>query len=161
MRPLPDCQKQRKPASAYREIPKRRYACRGCFRRLSIETNRELPFSASALTLYHSFQPVRAFIATSRSTRTGQKIDSCLLFRHPRKTHRERCPRLLLAASHPATARHEPVSDQRPDRQPAIGVTNLLPLDCRPRMIRDRHFANPLPHAAQLRRNLGAEFESS
>src|SRR5258708_3947791 len=98
---------------------------------------------------------MRIFLNMLWKLREGQS----LLFRHSRKTNCERSPRLLLAASHPATARYEPVSDQSPDRQPAIRMTNLLPLNRRSRMIRNRHLANLLPHAAQLRGHLGAELE--
>src|SRR6266851_3483796 len=68
--------------------------------------------------------------------------------------------RLFSLGSEPAVAWNQTVADQRPDGQPAVGVTNLLAFASRTRGVRDRHFGNLLAHAAQLGSHFGAKLET-
>jgi hypothetical protein len=55
----------------------------------------------------------------------------------------------------------EPETNQGPDGQPTVGVTDFLAFIRGPRVVLDRNFCNPLAQPAQLRSNFRAKLEAS
>jgi hypothetical protein len=62
--------------------------------------------------------------------------------------------------SQPSAARDKAITNQGPNRCPAIRVSNFLSLHCGAWIVGDRHFRNLLAHAAEFGSDFRAEFET-
>src|SRR5271156_1483461 len=60
----------------------------------------------------------------------------------------------------PPVSATEAIVQQRPNRQPAIRVANLLAFSRRTRRVTDGHLSNLFTHSAEFRSHLGAELET-
>src|ERR1041385_8774837 len=83
-----------------------------------------------------------------------------LLCRASEKSDRKRCALAMLGGNQ-VTLSTEPETNQGPDGQPTVGVTDFLAFIRGPRVVLDRNFCNPLAQPAQLRSNFRAKLEAS
>src|SRR4051794_28119449 len=83
-----------------------------------------------------------------------------LLCRASEKSHRKRRTLAVLGGNQ-VTLSTEPETNQGPDSQPTVGVTDFLAFIRSPRVVLDRNFCNLLAQPAQLRSNFRAKLEAS
>ena len=78
-----------------------------------------------------------------------------------RETHCEWGLGCFFVLAEPAAAGNEAVTDQGPDRLPAVGMADFFPFDGGARIVRDGDLGDFLAHAAKLGGHFGTELEAA